>query len=41
LPPAIGNRDAITPALAASLLCLVVVSVLSAKPDLSHMRQTS
>ena len=37
LPAAIANRDAITPALATSLLCLFIVSVLTPAPDLSHL----
>jgi len=38
LSPAIGARDAILPALAISLLCLFVVSLLTRKPDTAHLR---
>ena len=38
LPPTLGERDAILPALAASLLCLVVTSLCTPKPDLAHLR---
>ena len=38
LPSALGDRDAIFPALAASVLFLVVVSLLTPKPDLAHLR---
>ena len=38
LPPAIGARDAIIPALAVSLLALVLVSLLTPKPDLAHLQ---
>ncbi len=37
LPPAVGNRDAIFPALFASVLCLLVVSLLTRKSDAAHM----
>ena len=37
LPPALAARDAILPALVASLLCLVVVSLLTPKPDAAHL----
>ena len=36
-PAAIADRDAIFPALAISLLCLVVVSLLTPPPDLRHL----
>lgn len=36
-PPAVADRDAIFPALAISLLCLVVVSLLTPPPDLRHL----
>ncbi len=38
LPPAIGARDAIIPALAVSLIALVLVSLLTPKPDLAHLQ---
>ena len=38
LPPAIGQRDAIFPALAASLIALFAVSLLTPPPDLAHLR---
>ncbi len=38
LPRIIGDRDAIFPALAASLLALTIVSLLTAPPDLAHLR---
>ena len=38
LPPALAHRDAIIPALLASLLCLVTVSLLTPVPDLAHLR---
>ena len=38
LPAAIGERDAIIPALAVSLVALVVVSLLTPRPDLAHLR---
>ena len=38
LPPLLGARDAILPALAASLLCLVIVSLLTRRPDAAHLR---
>jgi len=37
LPQIISDRDAIFPALAASLLCLVVVSLLTPRPNLAHL----
>ncbi len=37
LPPAIAARDAILPALATSLLCLTIVSLLTQKPDSTHL----
>jgi len=37
-PAVIAERDAIFPALIASLLCLVVVSLLTPKPDLAHLQ---
>ncbi len=37
LPPALAARDAILPALATSLLCLVVVSLLTRPPDAAHL----
>ena len=36
-PPAIADRDAIFPALAISVLCLIVVSLLTPPPDLRHL----
>ena len=41
LPPALGHRDAILPALAASLLCLGFVSLLTTRPDAAHLRSLS
>ena len=38
LPAVISERDAIFPALVASLLCLVVVSVVTPRPNLAHLR---
>jgi SSS family solute:Na+ symporter/sodium/proline symporter len=38
LPAAIANRDAILPALVASLLCLIVVSLLTPPPTERHLR---
>jgi len=38
LPAVIAERDAIFPALIASLLCLIVVSLLTPKPDLAHLK---
>lgn len=38
LPPSIGQRDAILPALLASLLCLLVVSLVTRRPDLAHLQ---
>ena len=38
LPPVLGARDAILPALLASLLGLAVVSLATPKPDLAHLR---
>ena len=38
LSPALANRDAIIPALATSLLCLFVVSLLTPPPDLAHLQ---
>ena len=37
VPAIIADRDAIFPALVASLLCLVIVSLLTPKPDLAHL----
>ncbi len=37
LPPTLAARDAILPALVASLLCLLVVSLLTPKPDAAHL----
>ncbi|HEV2646250.1 MAG TPA: sodium:solute symporter family protein [Acidobacteriaceae bacterium] len=37
LPALIANRDAIFPALLASLLCLIVVSLLTPPPDATHL----
>jgi SSS family solute:Na+ symporter len=38
LPPIVAERDAIFPALLASLLCLVVVSLLTPRPSEDHLR---
>ena len=38
LPAMIGERDAILPALLASLLCLVIVSLATEPPSESHLR---
>ncbi len=38
LPRLIADRDAILPALCVSLLCLVMVSLLTRPPDLAHMQ---
>jgi SSS family solute:Na+ symporter len=38
VPAIIADRDAIFPALVASLLCLVIVSLLTPKPDLAHLQ---
>ena len=38
LPHALGDRDAILPALSVSLLCLFVTSLLTRPPDLAHLR---
>jgi SSS family solute:Na+ symporter/sodium/proline symporter len=38
LPAVIADRDAIFPALVASLLCLVVVSLVTPRPNLAHLR---
>ncbi len=38
LPSAIGQRDAIFPALIASLLCLFIVSLLTPPPTLEHLQ---
>jgi SSS family solute:Na+ symporter/sodium/proline symporter len=38
LPAAIANRDAILPALVASLLCLIVVSLVTPPPTERHLR---
>ncbi len=38
LPAVISERDAIFPALVASLLCLVVVSLVAPRPNLAHLR---
>ncbi|HEY4379545.1 MAG TPA: sodium:solute symporter family protein [Acidobacteriaceae bacterium] len=38
LPPIIAERDAIFPALVASLLCLVLVSLLTPRPTEDHLR---
>ncbi len=38
VPAIISDRDAIFPALVASLLCLVIVSLLTPKPDLAHLQ---
>ena len=38
LPPVLGARDAILPALVASLLALVLVSFATPKPDLAHLQ---
>lgn len=38
LPAAIAQRDAILPALLASILCLIVVSLLTPEPDLAHLQ---
>ncbi len=37
LPPVIAARDAILPALTTSLLCLLVVSFLTPRPDAAHL----
>ena len=37
-PAVIAERDAIFPALIASLLCLFIVSLLTPKPDLAHLQ---
>jgi SSS family solute:Na+ symporter/sodium/proline symporter len=37
-PAIIAERDAIFPALVASLLCLFIVSLLTPKPDLAHLK---
>jgi SSS family solute:Na+ symporter/sodium/proline symporter len=37
LPAALANRDAIFPALAASLLCLIAVSLCTPPPDATHL----
>ncbi len=37
LPSVLAARDAILPALAASLLCLVIVSLLTRRPDAMHL----
>jgi solute:Na+ symporter, SSS family len=38
LPQIIADRDAIFPALIASLLCLIIVSLLTPRPNLAHLR---
>jgi len=38
VPAIIAERDAIFPALVASLLCLIIVSLLTPKPDLAHLK---
>ncbi len=38
LPPVLGARDAILPALIASLIALVFVSIATPKPDLAHLQ---
>jgi SSS family solute:Na+ symporter/sodium/proline symporter len=38
LPPVIAERDAIFPALVASLLCLTIVSLLTPRPTEEHLR---
>ncbi len=38
LPTALASRDAIIPALATSLLCLILVSLLTPPPDLAHLQ---
>ncbi len=40
LPPVLGARDAILPALIASLLALALVSLATPKPNLAHLRST-
>jgi SSS family solute:Na+ symporter/sodium/proline symporter len=37
LPPIVAERDAIFPALVASLLCLIIVSLLTPRPNLAHL----
>jgi SSS family solute:Na+ symporter/sodium/proline symporter len=37
LPAALADRDAIFPALIASLLCLIIVSLLTPRPNLAHL----
>jgi SSS family solute:Na+ symporter/sodium/proline symporter len=41
LPPAVADRDAILPALLASLLCLFVVSLFTAPPTEAQLRPFS
>jgi solute:Na+ symporter, SSS family len=38
LPAVVAERDAIFPALIASLLCLVIVSFATAKPTEAHLK---